>query len=114
VTYPDRLSNTLRPLNLGAVGQLTFEPPDEVRFPALRLAREAGTVSGTLPGVFNAANEVAVEAFVQGSLSFPGIWETVERVMAAHTTVANPALSEIVSADTWARQTAAQVVQNLS
>jgi 1-deoxy-D-xylulose-5-phosphate reductoisomerase len=110
VTYPDRLPNTLKSLNLGQVGQLTFEPPDEVRFPALRLAREAGTIGGTLPGVFNAANEVAVEAFVGGALTFPGIWETVERVMGLHTTVAKPALSEIIEADTWARQTASKVI----
>ena len=64
----------LPPLDLAKLGNLSFEAPDEKRFPALRLAREAGEAGGTLPGVFNAANEVAVEAFLNEQISFSRIW----------------------------------------
>jgi 1-deoxy-D-xylulose-5-phosphate reductoisomerase len=110
VTYPDRLPNRLKPLDLAQVGSLHFEAPDPVRFPALRLAREAGTKGGTLPAVLNAANEVAVPAFLDGKILFPAIWETVEAVMKAHTNVEHPHLDQIIKADTWARATAQEEV----
>ncbi|MEM1157289.1 MAG: 1-deoxy-D-xylulose-5-phosphate reductoisomerase [Verrucomicrobiota bacterium] len=106
VTYPRRLDNDLQPLDLAALGQLRFEAPDEVRFPALRLAREAGTIGGTLPAVFNAANEVAVDAFIDRAIRFDQIWGLVEAVMARHESVALPDLDAIVASDIWARQTA--------
>src|ERR1039457_3046420 len=71
VTYPDRLPNRLKPLCLAEMGSLTFEAPDPEKFPALRLAREAGTTGGTLPAVLNAANEIAVPAFLDGKIPFP-------------------------------------------
>ncbi|NBQ55775.1 MAG: 1-deoxy-D-xylulose-5-phosphate reductoisomerase [Verrucomicrobia bacterium] len=103
VTYPERLPSGLPPLDLAKLGSLTFEAPDEKRFPALRLAREAGEQGGTLPGVFNAANEVAVEAFLEERVSFPRIWQMVESVMQAHSTEKSPKLEAIVAADQWAR-----------
>lgn len=106
VTYPKRLANTLQPLDLASLGELVFEAPDAEKFPALRLAREAGTAGGTLPAVMNAANEVAVEAFMERRLRFPGIWELVEAVMADHETIASPPLDVILHADSWARETA--------
>jgi 1-deoxy-D-xylulose-5-phosphate reductoisomerase len=63
------------------------------------LARHAGTIGGTLPAVLNAANEVAVEAFLNGQLSFPGIWHTVERVMTARQVIAHPTLEVLIEAD---------------
>jgi 1-deoxy-D-xylulose-5-phosphate reductoisomerase len=111
VTWPDRLPNRLRPLNLAEVGSLHFEAPDPERFPALRLAREAGTTGGTLPAVLNAANEIAVPAFLEGKIPFPAIWETVEAVMKRHATVAHPHLEEILRADAWARPEAAGEVK---
>jgi 1-deoxy-D-xylulose-5-phosphate reductoisomerase len=111
VTWPDRLPNRLRPLNLAEVGALSFEAPDPVRFPALRLAREAGVTGGTLPAVLNAANEIAVPAFLEGKIPFPAIWETVEAVMQRHATVSHPHLEEILRADAWARVEAAEEVQ---
>jgi 1-deoxy-D-xylulose-5-phosphate reductoisomerase len=110
VTYPDRLPNRLRPLNLAEVGALHFEAPDPERFPALRLAREAGMTGGTLPAVLNAANEIAVPAFLDGRISFPAIWETVETVMKRHQPVEHPQLDAILKADAWARATAEEVV----
>jgi 1-deoxy-D-xylulose-5-phosphate reductoisomerase len=106
VTYPERLPSGLPPLDLAKLGSLTFEAPDEKRFPALRLAREAGEQGGTLPGVFNAANEVAVEAFLEERISFPKIWQMVETVMLSHRTDKNPGLEAIVAADQWARSEA--------
>ena len=103
VTYPERRPSGLPPLDLAKIGSLTFEAPDEKRFPALRLARESGEAGGTLPGVFNAANEVAVEAFLEEKISFPRIWEMVETVMSAHRNEKRPDLATIIAADQWAR-----------
>lgn len=103
VTYPERRPSGLPPLDLAKIGSLTFEAPDEKRFPALRLARESGEAGGTLPGVFNAANEVAVEAFLEEKISFPRIWEMVETVMSAHRNEKKPDLATIIAADQWAR-----------
>jgi 1-deoxy-D-xylulose-5-phosphate reductoisomerase len=110
VTYPDRLPNCLKPLDLAQVGSLHFEAPDVTRFPALRLAREAGTKGGTLPAVLNAANEIAVPAFLEGRMLFPAIWETVEAVMQAHENVEHPSLDRIIQADAWAREVAQEEV----
>ncbi len=103
VTFPERMPSGLPPLDLAKLGSLTFEAPDEKRFPALRLAREAGEAGGTLPGVFNAANEVAVEAFLAEQIPFPRIWGMVEEVMQKHTTLSSPDLEAIIEADRWAR-----------
>lgn len=107
ITYPDRLSSHLTPLDFGALGKLTFEMNDPIRFPALRLAREAGERGGTLPSVMNAANEIAVDQFLNGNGTFPKIWETVERVMQKHPVIDNPSLEDILKADSWARKEAA-------
>ena len=103
VTFPERMPSGLPPLDLAKLGSLTFEAPDEKRFPALRLAREAGEAGGTLPGVFNAANEVAVEAFLAEQIPFPRIWGMVEEVMQKHSTLSSPDLEAIIEADRWAR-----------
>lgn len=109
LTFPERAPNTMEPIDWAKIHTLTFENPDEERFPALSLAREAGRRGGTTPAVFNAANEVAVDRFVKGSLGFPGIWETVARTLAAHQTVTHPSLDVIVEADRWAREHALAV-----
>lgn len=103
VTYPDRLSNNLRPLDFALLGSLTFESPRIADFPALDLARAAGEGGGTLPAVFNAANEIAVERFLGGAVLFPDIWRIVAGVMQKHTIVANPDLPTILNADAEAR-----------
>jgi 1-deoxy-D-xylulose-5-phosphate reductoisomerase len=110
VTWPERVANKLPPLDFAKLARLDFEAPRWGDFPALRLAKEAGTVGGTLPAVLNAANEIAVDAFLEGRLSFPGIWNTVEETMARHRTAAHPSLDEIVEADRWARETAASLL----
>ncbi|MEI7731685.1 MAG: 1-deoxy-D-xylulose-5-phosphate reductoisomerase [Verrucomicrobiota bacterium] len=109
LTYPNRVASQRVQTNFPQIGKLTFEEPDADRFPALKLAREAGNIGGTLPAVLNAANEVAVDAFCNRKLSFLGITETVARTMAAHAVVNHPAMEQILAADAWARQTAVRM-----
>ena len=112
VTWPERVPNSLPPLDFGKVGQLEFATPRYEDFPALNLARRAGELGGTLPAVLNAANEIAVSAFLERKVSFPRIWQTVSAVMDRHTNVAHPDLDAILRADQWARDEAANAVQN--
>jgi 1-deoxy-D-xylulose-5-phosphate reductoisomerase len=105
LTYPERSVNNRVQTNFPKIGTLTFEEPDVERFPAIELARRAGEIGGTLPAVLNAANEVAVEAFVNRKINFPQITETVRRTMAAHQVVSHPTLEHILDADSWARHT---------
>src|SRR5437016_11924004 len=111
VTWPERVPNSLPPLDFGKLRQLEFSTPRYEDFPALNLARRAGEEGGTLPAVLNAANEVAVSAFLGRTISFPQIWETVSSVMDQHTNVAHPDLDAILRADLWAREEAANAVQ---
>ena len=106
LTYPERVPSERVRTNLAKVGKLTFEEPDPSRFPALELARKAGQIGGTLPAVLNAANEVAVEAFVNRRISFPYISVIVRRTLDRHRTVPHPSLQQILAADAWARDEA--------
>jgi len=108
LTYPDRAASERVRTNFTKLGSLTFEEPDVDRFPALNLARRAGEAGGTLPSVLNAANEVAVEAFVNGKINFPQITETVRRTMEAHKIISSPTLEQLLEADAWARREAAK------
>ena len=110
LTYPARVASQRVQTSLAKLGTLTFEEPDPERFPALVLARQAGEIGGTLPAVLNAANEVAVEAFVKRRIDFPGISRSVRQTMDRHKTMAKPTLEQILEADAWARQEAARVV----
>ena len=110
LTYPARVASDRVQTSLAEIGRLDFEEPDVERFPALDLARRAGDEGGTLPAVLNAANEVAVEAFCERQLSYMGITESVAAVMAAHEVVAQPALEELLEADSWARNAAQNVI----
>ncbi len=112
VTWPERTPNSLHRLDLAKLAALQFEAPRWDDFPALGLARRAGLVGGTMPAMFNAANEVAVQAFIGGRIRFSGIWETVERVLAA----ARPRdyqgqLALILEDDAWAREEARRVIR---
>lgn len=109
LTYPARVASNRVQTNFAQLSKLTFEEPDTERFPAITLARQAGEVGGTLPAVLNAANEVAVEAFVNRRLRFTDITETVRRTMARHQVVSHPTLEQILAADTWARKEAGGV-----
>src|SRR6202142_1159600 len=109
LTYPDRAPSERVQTNLAKLGTLTFEEPDVKRFPAIELARRAGEAGGTLPAVLNAANEVAVEAFVNQKINFPQITEPVRRVMDTHEVMPHPTLEQILAADTWARRNASMI-----
>jgi 1-deoxy-D-xylulose-5-phosphate reductoisomerase len=108
LTYPERVGSTRVQTDFPKIGSLTFEEPDTDRFPAIELARRAGTVGGTMPAVLNAANEVAVEAFCAGRVNFPGITRVVSDTMQAHSLVEHPSLEQILQADAWARTAANQ------
>ena len=108
LTYPERMSSERVQTNFAKIGSLTFEEPDVDRFPALNLARRAGHEGGTLPAVLNAANEIAVEWFVNRQISFTQITEMVAHVMDAHHVVSHPTLEQILEADAWARREAAR------
>jgi 1-deoxy-D-xylulose-5-phosphate reductoisomerase len=103
LTYPARAVSGRVQTDFPKIGTLTFEEPDTDRFPSLLLARRAGESCGTMPAVFNAANEVAVDAFVNRRISFPEITTTVRRVMDAHAVAERPTLEKILEADAWAR-----------
>lgn len=104
VTWPDRVPNMLRSLKLHEIGRLDFEEPRSDIFPALGLARGAGEAGGILPAVLNAANEIAVEAFLKGQIRFPRIWETVASTMEQTENLASPSLDDIIRADALARK----------
>ena len=114
VTWPDRVPNTLPPLDFSKLSKLEFFTPRYEDFPALNLARRAGETGGTLPAVMNAANEIAVAAFLDRRLRFPDIWHVVEEVMNRHTAIAHPNLDAILEADRWARREAHGYVKSLN
>src|SRR5882724_6836339 len=114
VTWPDRVPNTLPPLDFSKVSRLEFFTPRYADFPALNLARRAGETGGTLPAVMNAANEIGVAAFLDRRVRFPEIWHVVEEVMNRHTAIARPDLDAILEADRWARNEAQGRVKSLN
>ena len=98
-------------LDLAAVGALTFEEPDVEAFPCLRLARAAAAAGGTAPCVLNAADEVAVEAFLDGRIPFTAIAEVVERTLEAIPTVKPGHFEDLYAADAEARERARELVE---
>lgn len=103
--WPDRVPGAAAPCDFRTASTWTFEPVDSAVFPAIDLARHAGTAGGCMTAVYNAANEIAAEAFLDGTLRFPAIVETVERVLAAGGEWAAPpaTVDDVLAADGWAR-----------
>lgn len=106
LSYPDRLENPLPDLDLASYGKFHFEKPDAARFPCLEMGYEASRIGGSMPAVLNAANEIAVEAFLENKIPFLGIPQTIETVMKRHKVVRDPDLASLLAADEWARQAA--------
>jgi len=106
LTYPDHLRSPGTRLDFTALSALTFEEPDLEKFPSLRIAREAGVAGETYPTVLSAADEIAVEAFMQGKLTFLGIPRLVETVLARHQAHPVTNLDGVLEADRWARDEA--------
>jgi 1-deoxy-D-xylulose-5-phosphate reductoisomerase len=110
MSYPKRLSLQQSLPDFARMGALTFEPPDLEKFPCLALAYQAGKTGETLPAVLNAANEVAVQAFLKHRISFVKIPEIIRETMERHTVVKDPSLADILEADRWAREQAENII----
>lgn len=109
--WPEREASGVVPrLDLVKLGSLTFEEPDPVKFPCLRLAREVADGGDTRACVLNAANEIAVDAFLDEKISFTFIAVVLERVLERHTAVADPSLDDILDSDRWARAAAEEEI----
>jgi 1-deoxy-D-xylulose-5-phosphate reductoisomerase len=110
--WPDRIESGVESLDLIAIGQLGFEAPDLERFPCLRLAREAAEAGGTAPTALNAANEMAVEAFLGGKLNFTGIARVIDSVLQRHDVRTVTSLDEALAADRRAREAARRALES--
>jgi 1-deoxy-D-xylulose-5-phosphate reductoisomerase len=110
MAYPDRMRSGITPLDLVSIGRLTFEQVDREAFPALDLAYRAGRAGFTFPAALNAANEVAVHAFLEGRLRLVDIAEVVERILDEHEAAPVVSAVSLERADAWARGRAAQIV----
>lgn len=106
LSYPERFVNSVPRLKLTEMESLRFFKPDWKRFPCLQLGYEAGRIGGTMPAVLNAANEVAVQKFLDRTISFPRIYEVISSTMKRCRSKKDPSLDEILSTDAWARETA--------
>ncbi|MEE1361316.1 MAG: 1-deoxy-D-xylulose-5-phosphate reductoisomerase [Selenomonadaceae bacterium] len=104
LTYPERVESKFPRVDFFKLGQLTFMEPDVETFKGLKLAFSAGRTGGTMPCIMNAANEVAVEAFLKGQSGFLKIYDLIERAMDAGNVVYNPTLEQLLEADQWARE----------
>jgi len=112
LAYPERIDSGVQPLDLGALGQLSFQPPDSKRFPCLRLAYEALRAGGTAPAHLNAANELAVDAFLNGRLRFTSIPDVIAEVL-ERLPARDPAdLDGLLAADAHARRAAAVAIDH--
>jgi 1-deoxy-D-xylulose-5-phosphate reductoisomerase len=113
LAWPQRMETPLAPLDLAAIGELTFFPPDEDRFPATRLAREAIAAGGSAPAILNAANEVAVAAFLAGQIRFTRIAAVVEETLQRSNDAPRPVtLDEVLAVDQSARRHALSLLEN--
>jgi 1-deoxy-D-xylulose-5-phosphate reductoisomerase len=112
IFHPQRVPSTRVPrLDLMEIANLTFEPPDYKKFPCLKIAKEVAATEGTMACVLNAANEVVVEAFLEGRLPFHTIAGNIARVLDRHKEITKPTLEDILEADRWARHEAASLLK---
>ena len=110
LTYPDRFESELPSLDLASMGNLTFEAPDFERFPCLKLAMDAMEMGQTMPAVLNAANEIAVQAFLDELIPYKDIAEIIRMVMQNHSPVSLYELQNVLDADHWAREEATKLI----
>ncbi|WP_176591480.1 1-deoxy-D-xylulose-5-phosphate reductoisomerase [Sphingobium sp. EM0848] len=114
LAWPERIATPCQPLDLVRAGRLDFEAPDDVRFPALRLARQAAEKGGATPAILNAANEVAVAAFLKGAIGFLDIAMIVEDVLNRYSAPAPRQIDDVLEADAEARRMAGLVMERLT
>ena len=112
LTYPKRVKNNFEKLDITKVGMLTFEKPNMETFKCLGLAFKAIKIGGTMPAVLNAANEIAVDAFLKGKIKFLDIAEIIEKTMDAYTVINDYTIDELLEADKWGRAYASQLINN--
>ena len=110
--WPDRMPSEYGRVELAQVGSLTFMDPDEDKFPALRLARQAAQAGGTAPAALNAANETAVEQFLSGRIRFTGILELIDHILVKHTVIPRPSLDDIMETDRRVRRQTLELIGN--
>ncbi len=113
LSWPERWESGVEPLDIVGLGRLTFQAPDLERFPCLRLAQRAARAGGTMPAILNAANEVAVQSFLEGHLNFTSIPMVIEGVLNCSAAAPVPNLETILAADSAARQAAANLIARL-
>lgn len=113
LAWPQRMEGPSASLDFATLGRLDFEAPDPVRFPALRLARAAGEAGGALPAVMNAANEIAVAAFLAEKIGFLDIAAIVERVLSGYSGGVPTSVAEVLEADRWARAAAKRLTESV-
>lgn len=113
MTYPDRAQTAVKRLELDKVGQLDFAAPDFSRFPCLKLALDAGKKGGTAPVALSSSNEVAVQAFIEGKISFMSIPKIVAGVLKKHDVEARPSLDDVIRVDAWAREQAHAMLNSM-
>jgi 1-deoxy-D-xylulose-5-phosphate reductoisomerase len=111
LAWPQRMDTPCEPLDLAALGELTFRAPDEVRFPATRLCRAAAEAGGAAPAVLNAANEVTVAAFLAGHLPFTRIAVMVEELMSRYVPANPVSLGDVIALDAEARERARALLE---
>lgn len=114
LAWPERIATNCQPLDLATIGQLTFEAPDLVRFPALRLARAAIGEGGAKPAILNAANEVAVAAFLKEQIAFLDIVTLVEQTMTTYVPASPVSLDDLFSIDAEARRYAQEQIEKVA
>ena len=112
LSYPRHIPNNLTPLELEKVGSSVLKKPDMKRFKCLDLALKAATKGGSMPAVLNGANEIAVDAFLKGMIGFLDIPDLIEKTMNAHTHSSVETIEAVITADSWARETASGQMSN--
>jgi 1-deoxy-D-xylulose-5-phosphate reductoisomerase len=113
LTFPQRWFNNLRDIDFIKLRQLSFEKPDFRKFPCLSLAYQAARQGGSIPCVLNAANEISVNAFLNGRLRFDRIFPVIDKVLTSHNKIKEPDLQEIIAIDKWAREKTLTTINNL-
>lgn len=113
LTYPERISNDLPSLDLAKIGKLEFLKPDIKKFPCLGLAYAAGLCGGTAPVVLNAADEVAVAAFIENKIRFIDLPNIMEKILGLHNSINNPSLDDILQADLWAKIETKKIIERI-
>jgi 1-deoxy-D-xylulose-5-phosphate reductoisomerase len=111
LSFPERMNLKLPSLDLSQVGPLTFFHPDPEKFPCLRLAYQSIEIGETMPAILNAANEVAVNGFLEGSIKFTDIPLLIQRVMEEHELKTVRTIEDILRADQWAREKAKTIIE---